>query len=140
MDTVSREKRSEMMAAIKGKGNLSTEVALMTILRKEKITGWRRHYNRVEGRPDFAFPKEKLAIFIDGCFWHGCKKHGAIPKSNIEYWRDKIEANKKRDRSVNRILKNKKWAVLRIWEHEIKYASSRPINKVINLLEKHDNR
>lgn len=134
MDKVTKEKRSEMMAAVKGKGNLTTEVALMKIFRKEKITGWRRHYDRVEGRPDFAFPKQKVAVFIDGCFWHGCKKHGTIPKTNVAYWEEKIENNKKRDRLVSRSLKKREWRVLRIWEHEIK-KNSAILNKKINLLK-----
>ncbi len=119
-DIVTKEKRSKIMSAVKGRGNLSTEVAFIKILRKGKITGWRRHYDRVEGRPDFAFPKQKVAIFIDGCFWHGCKKHGTIPKTNVAYWQGKIENNKKRDKLVNKNLKKKGWRVVRIWEHEFK--------------------
>lgn len=132
MDRVTKEKRSEMMAAVKGRGNLTTEVALMKILRKEKITGWRRHYDRVEGRPDFAFSKEKLAIFIDGCFWHGCKKHGTIPKTNVEFWEKKIETNMKRDKLVSKNLKKKGWRVLRIWEHDLKKKTSTVGTKIIN--------
>lgn len=120
MDRVTKEKRSEMMAAIKGRGNLTTEVALAKIFRREKIAGWRRHYDRVEGRPDFAFPKRKIAVFLDGCFWHGCKKHGTIPKTNVEFWEKKIMRNKERDKEINRELKKKGWRVVRIWEHDIK--------------------
>lgn len=126
MDRVTKEKRSEMMAAVKGRGNLTTEIALMKILKKEKITGWRRHYDRVEGRPDFAFPKQRVVVFIDGCFWHGCKKHATIPKTNTKFWEDKIARNKERDRKVNRELKKAGWAVLRIWEHDM---NKNPIDK-----------
>ena len=119
-DIFSKEKRSEVMAAVKGKGNLTTEVALMKILKEEKITGWRRNYDRVEGRPDFAFPKQKVAVFVDGCFWHGCKKHATSPKTNVEFWGKKIENNKRRDVATNKNLKKKGWRVLRIWEHQIK--------------------
>jgi len=130
MDRVTKEKRSEMMSAIKGKGNLTTEVAFMKILKSEKITGWRSHYNRVEGRPDFAFPKKKLAIFIDGCFWHGCKKHGTVPNTNVEFWEKKIEANKQRDKRVDKSLKSGGWRVLRIWEHETKKNDQKKAKKI----------
>ena len=130
MDRVTKEKRSEMMAAVKGRGNLTTEVALMKILKKEKITGWRSHYDRVEGRPDFAFPKQRVAIFIDGCFWHGCKKHATIPKTNTNFWENKITRNKERDRKVSRELKKAGWSVLRIWEHEIKMNPRKVIERL----------
>lgn len=136
MDRVTKEKRSEMMAAIKGRGNLSTEVALMKILRKEKITGWRRHYNRVEGRPDFAFPKQEVAVFIDGCFWHGCKKHGTIPKTNVQFWEEKIARNKERDKKVNRELKRHGWRVVRIWEHDIKNGMDKGGVKILKFVVK----
>jgi DNA mismatch endonuclease (patch repair protein) len=107
------------MSRIRGKGNKDTEVALARLFRSQRIIGWRRHY-QVEGKPDFAFPKHKLAVFVDGCFWHGCPKHATQPKGNAVFWRDKLEANKTRVRKVNRLLRAKGWRVLRIWEHDMK--------------------
>ena len=117
-DVFSKEKRSEVMSRIRGKGNKDTEVALAKLFRANGITGWRRHYG-IEGKPDFAFPKHKLAVFVDGCFWHGCPKHATQPKGNAQFWRMKLEANKARDRKVNRLLRAKGWRVLRIWEHDL---------------------
>ena len=92
---------------------------LATLLRSERITGWRRQWP-VFGKPDFAFPKHKVAIFVDGCFWHGCPRCYARPKSNREFWDQKREANIARDRRVNRQLRRQGWSVLRIWEHALK--------------------
>jgi DNA mismatch endonuclease (patch repair protein) len=79
----------------------------------------------VKVRPDFIFPKLKLAIFVDGCFWHGCPWHGTQPKGNRAFWKNKIANNKLRDRRVNRTLRSAKWRVLRIWEHALRRATQR---------------
>lgn len=118
-DRITKKKRSENMAAVKGRGNKSTELKLAALFRENKITGWRRHYKRLEGTPDFAFPRRKLAVFIDGCFWHGCKD-SKLPTSNKEFWKKKIASNKKRDWRVNKGIRAKGWKVVRIWEHEMK--------------------
>lgn len=120
MDKISREQRSKNMAAIRSRGNKTTEERFVRYLREMKITGWRRHARGAFGSPDFLFPKLKVAVFIDGCFWHGCKKHYNPPKSNQEYWEPKIKRNKKRDREVNKHYKDKGWEVIRIWEHDLK--------------------
>lgn len=122
MDRISIEQRSKNMAAVKSRGNKSTELKLVALFRKNKITGWRRHYKRLKGTPDFAFPKHKLAVFIDGCFWHGCKQ-SKLPTSNRSFWKKKITSNKERDRRVNKNIRAKGWKVVRIWEHEIKEPS-----------------
>lgn len=70
-------------------------------------------------RPDFIFPKVRLALFVDGCFWHGCPRHGTQPKGNAVFWRNKISRNQARDRLVTRTLRRAGWRVLRIWEHEL---------------------
>jgi len=118
-DVFTQAKRAEVMSRIRGKGNKATEVALAKLLRANQIIGWRRHY-AIEGKPDFAFQRHKLAIFVDGCFWHGCPKHATQPKWNKEFWQAKLEANKARDRRVNRLLRAKGWRVLRIWEHDLR--------------------
>jgi len=119
-DVHSKEIRSKNMSAIKAKGNKSTEISFLRLLKKNKVTGWRRHVCGIYGHPDFIFPKKKLCIFIDGCYWHGCKKCYIRPKTNKKFWDNKIIANKKRDKRVNRCLKQEGWRVLRIWEHQLK--------------------
>ena len=117
-DVFTRRKRSEVMARIRSSGNKDTELALVRLFRKEVITGWRRR-RPLTGKPDFVFREARLAIFVDGCFWHGCLKHSKAPRSNQTYWRAKMIRNKARDRSVSRALRKKGWRVLRIWEHEL---------------------
>ena len=117
-DVFSKSKRSEVMARIRSRGNQATELALAKLFRRHKITGWRRN-QKVFGKPDFIFPKHKLAVFVDGCFWHGCPKHGTQPKGNAAFWRKKISRNQTRDKLVNRALRRAGWRVIRIWEHEL---------------------
>jgi DNA mismatch endonuclease, patch repair protein len=117
-DVFSKKKRSQVMAAIRSKGNKDTELKLASIFRAHGIKGWRRH-QPLSGKPDFVFLKQRLAVFVDGCFWHGCPKHGREPGSNQNYWLAKLHRNKSRDKKVNRILRNSGWNVLRLWEHEL---------------------
>lgn len=117
-DVFTKAKRSEVMARIRGASNRNTELRLIATFRAQSIIGWRRH-RPVFGKPDFVFPTQKLAVFVDGCFWHGCPRHGTKPKSNVTYWWKKISANKARDRLVTRTLRARGWRVLRIWEHEL---------------------
>jgi DNA mismatch endonuclease (patch repair protein) len=131
-DVFTKAKRSEVMSRIRSRGNKDTELALAKLLRRHKITGWRRHIQistsprpspqRGEGvrvRPDFVFSRVRLAIFVDGCFWHGCPKHATKPKNNRAFWHRKLSANKTRDRLVNQTLRRAGWCVLRIWECEL---------------------
>jgi len=118
VDVFSTQKRSQVMAAIKSSGNRSTELTLARIFRRKGIRGWRRNQPLI-GRPDFVFRRERVVLFVDGCFWHGCPKHGRRPDSNTEYWDAKFSRNKKRDRLVNRELRKRGWSVVRIWEHEL---------------------
>lgn len=118
MDVFSTAKRSEIMGRVRGGGNTATELRLIAIFRANKISGWRRRH-LLTGKPDFVFPREKLVVFVDGCFWHGCPTHATWPKNNAEFWRAKILGNQRRDRAVNRLLKKAGWRVLRIWEHAL---------------------
>jgi len=106
------------MSLIRGRGNKATESALAKLFRRHHITGWRRN-QPVFGKPDFVFPKLKLAIFVDGCFWHCCPKHATKPKTNRAFWQRKLSANQKRDRVVTRTLRRTGWRVVRVWEHEL---------------------
>ena len=117
-DVFSREKRSEVMARIKSTGNRETELSLAQFFRRYDIIGWRRKA-AVFGHPDFVFYDLRLAIFVDGCFWHGCPIHGTSPKTNQSYWGPKLERNRNRDNNVNRSLHARGWHVLRIWQHEL---------------------
>ncbi|MDR3549083.1 MAG: very short patch repair endonuclease [Candidatus Pacebacteria bacterium] len=106
------------MAKVRSRGNKSTELIFAKLLRVSGLCGWRRN-QKIVGNPDFVFRKYRLSIFIDGCFWHGCGKHCRMPVSNKQYWKRKINGNRKRDIRSTRILKERGWHVLRLWEHEL---------------------
>jgi DNA mismatch endonuclease, patch repair protein len=118
-DRFSKEKRSQIMSKIKGRGNERTELAMARLLRHNKITGWRRH-QPLTGKPDFTFYEYKTVLFVDGCFWHRCPKHSNMPKTNRAYWNKKLRGNEIHDRTVTRQLKKEGWAILRVWEHELR--------------------
>ena len=117
-DIFTKAKRSDVMSRIRSRGNKGTELALIRVFRAHRITGWRRH-QPVFGKPDFVFPKLHLAVFVDGCFWHGCPIHATKPRNNAGFWRRKFARNKARDRLVTRTLRKNGWRVLRLWEHEL---------------------
>jgi len=117
-DSFNIDKRSSIMRSVKSKGNKSTEIGMIDYFKKNKITGWRRNYN-LPGKPDFIFPKKKIALFADGCFWHGHDCRGLTPKSNKEYWTKKINRNKERDEEITKKLESMGWKVIRIWECKI---------------------
>lgn len=148
-DVFTRRKRSAVMARIRSRGNRDTELALAALLRRHHLTGWRRHVEirrpksevrSFRVRPDFVFPQERVAVFVDGCFWHGCPRHspparwlrkssmpeasrpagGRPARTGKRFWREKLAANRARDRAVNRALRAAGWRVVRIWEHELR--------------------
>lgn len=123
MDTFSTKKRSWIMAQVKSNGNKSTEMNLRTVLKENGITGWRRNYS-LFGKPDFVFPEKRVALFVDGCFWHGHPSKCRIPVTNKSYWELKIARNIERDRLVNLTLRKKNWKVVRIWEDSVKKQST----------------
>lgn len=130
-------KRSSVMAAIRSKGNRDTELKLISIFKLHEITGWRRN-SPLPGKPDFVFQSTRLAIFVDGCFWHGCPLHGRNPDSNPEYWLPKLARNRARDLAVTRELRRRGWRVLRFWEHDLKNGAkvARRINRAFAAQEK----
>lgn len=121
------------MSRIRSSGNEETELALIRIFRAEGITGWRRGRKlrfagcgkTVTVRPDFVFPERKLAVFVDGEFWHGHPTRARIPKTRTAWWTAKIAGNKARDRMQNRLLRQGGWKVVRIWQYQLvpKYRS-----------------
>lgn len=123
-DVFSKEKRSEIMSRVRGSGNRATEERLIALFKEHGVKGWRRNYP-LFGNPDFVFRNAKIAVFVDGEFWHGHPTLGSVPKTNSELWRQKIEKNKRRDREVNRVLRKKGWTVVRIWQHELKTTAWR---------------
>jgi DNA mismatch endonuclease (patch repair protein) len=168
-DIFSKRKRSAVMAAIRSRGNQTTELRLIAVFRAEGIRGWRRQLplrvtipgniqhstanaQRPRGRkaaksgkrlnvessmlevgrlrrapvaaalrvrPDFVFRTRRVAVFVDGCFWHGCPRHYRRPGSRRAFWDAKIARNRQRDREVSRALRRAEWTVLRVWEHEL---------------------
>jgi len=126
--------RSQLMSRVRSRGNRTTELSAIQLLRQHGITGWRRHA-KIVGKPDLVWPKAKLAVFIDGCFWHGhsCGRN-LNPKTNTHLWKQKIQANKIRDRRNNRLLKIAGWNVLRIWECALTKRPARCINRIASFL------
>jgi DNA mismatch endonuclease (patch repair protein) len=133
-DVFTREKRSDVMSRIRGRGNRETELRFAGILRRNAIRGWRRHVEII-GRPDFSFAEWKIAVFIDGCFWHCCPKCGNMPKNNRAFWKRKLEGNVSRDRTVTAELKKLGWRVMRVWEHELP-QESRLVARLLRYIEK----
>ncbi|HLP77467.1 MAG TPA: very short patch repair endonuclease [Candidatus Paceibacterota bacterium] len=144
-DIFSKAKRSDVMSRIRSRGNKDTELALVKLFRERKITGWRRHFEiwkaesgkrKFRVRPDFVFRQVRLAVFVDGCFWHGCPQHATQPKNNGAFWKRKFAANKNRDRLVNRALRRAGWRVIRIWECALsRRRADRTLKRIVRLLE-----
>jgi len=118
-DTFSKEERSAIMRQVKSSRNKSTELKLISFFREHKLTGWRRSY-KLFGKPDFVFLQQKIAIFLDGCFWHGHTCRNTKPKDNKDYWTTKIKRNQNRDKLVTETLAANGWKVIRLWECELK--------------------
>ena len=126
------------MRAVKGQGT-SLERKLWAMLAGLKIKGWQKNPKEIYGAPDVAFTKEKIAIFLDGCFWHGCPVcNRPLPINNSEYWKQKIEKNIRRASFVNNELAQNGWIVIKIWEHELKKKKNVPDihKKILNIYQK----
>jgi DNA mismatch endonuclease (patch repair protein) len=128
--------RSKTMSAIRAKGNRTTEVKLRMALIRAGISGWCLHPADIIGKPDFHFRSESLAIFVDGCFWHGCCRCGHTPKTRSAFWSAKFSRNQARDRAVARSLRKQGIRVVRFWEHQLKSSGgqSKAIAKITYLL------
>lgn len=134
-DVFSKRKRSQIMSVIQGTGNRSTEGRIRYRLVAAGFSGWLLHDKRVAGKPDFTFPKEKVAIFVDGCFWHGCHSCRNIPSANRSFWRRKIFSNRTRDQKVSVTLRKSGWKPLRLWEHEVRRSPEKCLKKIESLLK-----
>ena len=117
-DTVSKEKRSEIMSLVRSKDS-----KIERLFRKElwkRGFRYRKNSNKYFGKPDVVLPKYKTAIFVDSCFWHGCKKHCRLPATRKKFWSEKIGENKRRYKKVNQFYNKMDWRIIRIWEHDLK--------------------
>lgn len=131
-DVFNKSDRSKVMQKIRSNNNKSTELKLIKLFKEHHIVGWRRHYN-VKGHPDFVFPQQRVAIFVDGCFWHGHNCRNLTPKDNSDYWDKKRAYNKKHDAEMTALFEARGWTVLRIWECELKKKN---IHETLNKIKK----
>lgn len=132
-DIFSTTKRSEVMRAIKSKNTKTTELKMMEIFKELHIKGWRRTYPLI-GKPDFVFPKKRIAVFVDGCFWHGHDCRNVTPSANANFWNTKRDYNRKHDQIVTETLIKKNWTVIRIWECELKKKNREKLLEKISVL------
>ncbi|MDD5135618.1 MAG: very short patch repair endonuclease [Phycisphaerae bacterium] len=134
MDTFTKKKRSEIMSKIRSK-NTKAELIIFKELRKKGIY-FQKHYKNAVGKPDIALPRKKIAIFIDGDFWHGYRFNKIKNKLPKKYWLKKIEDNIKRDKKGKALLHKKGWRTLRLWEHEIINDIEESINKILDFISR----
>lgn len=132
-DNLSKEMRSKLMSSIRGK-NTKPELTVRKMLWSKGFR-YRIHDKSVCGTPDISNKKKKLAIFVDGCFWHGCKICYKEPKTNSEFWRKKIQDNKKRRSIVKKRLRSEGWKLIEIWGHEVSKHPNK-IGEKIEMLNK----
>lgn len=140
-DVKTPEQRSRNMAAIKGK-DTKPEMIVRKYLFSRGLR-FRVQVRKLPGTPDIVLPKYKTAIFVNGCFWHGHEgcKYFRLPKSNIEFWKEKIERNIERDRESMQALLVLGWKVIRVWECELRNKANREdtLNKIYNSITTSDN-
>ena len=135
MDHVPKQVRSRIMASVRSRGNRSTEQAMAAVLREAGLIGYRKQW-RIAGKPDFAWPGLKVALFVDGCFWHGCPTCNRPSKSNVVFWEKKVYDNRRRDQRVTRRLRRDGGSVLRVWECKVGAVAS--IARIQRVLEKRE--
>lgn len=122
-DVFSKAERSRIMKSVKSSGNKSTEIKLIRYFKEHHITGWKRGY-QVKGHPDFVFLKRRIAVFVDGCFWHGHDCRNTRPSANFDYWEKKRQRNITHDKEITSLFEQRGWLVIRIWECDLKKKNS----------------
>ena len=132
-DIFTPEKRSDVMKAVKSRNTKTTELKMIEIFKELHIIGWRRTYPLL-GKPDFVFPKKRVVVFVDGCFWHGHDCRNVTPSDNSEFWEAKRLYNKKHDEEVTQTLVEKNWTIIRIWECELKKKNRELLLEKISIL------
>ncbi|WRS28402.1 very short patch repair endonuclease [Oscillospiraceae bacterium MB08-C2-2] len=133
-DVYDKATRSAVMSKVRSKGNKSTELRLIEVFHEYGITGWRRNYT-VKGHPDFVFMERRIAVFVDGCFWHGHDCRNTRPKENEDFWAAKRERNIMHDREVTAKFEQRGWTVVRIWECELKKKNLPKLLAKLNLMK-----
>ena len=132
-DVFDNKKRSEIMSKVRSKNNKSTELKLIQIFGENDIVGWKRNYP-VKGHPDFVFLDRKIAVYVDGCFWHGHDCRNTRPSDNADYWTRKRERNMKHDKEVTELFERRGWVVIRIWECELKKKNYQNLAEKLKIL------
>lgn len=125
---------ARIMKGVRGKGNRTTEARFRAALSAAGIAGWHLNVRQMTGTPDFFFLEERLAVFVDGCFWHGCETCGHIPSKNRTFWQFKINRTRERDRRNTMLLRNQGVSVLRFWEHQVSDSLSLCVDKTLKRL------
>lgn len=133
-DVYDKATRSAVMSKVRSKGNKSTELCLIEVFHEHGITGWRRNYP-IKGHPDFVFMERRIAVFVDGCFWHGHDCRNTRPKENQDFWAAKRERNVMHDREVTAKFEQRGWTVIRIWECELKKKNFPKLLVKLNLMK-----
>lgn len=134
-DSLTPEQRSERMSRVRGTGSRSTEGRVEAALLEKGISGWVKQAKVGPAKPDFYFPDKRLAVFVDGCFWHACPTCSRrTPSAHREFWANKIDQNRRRDNRQHRQLRREGYHVLRIWEHELK--SDRWMKRLLAMLRR----
>lgn len=139
MDVFTKQKRSEIMKSVKSQGNKSTELKFLDLLKQIDSPAWEPHPKDILGKPDYVIRRLKIAFFIDGAFWHGHESRCRIPKTNKEYWINKINKNRARDKKVTAKLRRHGWSVLRIWDFELKENPDEVLRRVKSKINKRKN-
>ncbi|MFD1609668.1 very short patch repair endonuclease [Oceanobacillus luteolus] len=132
VDKMTKEQRRKTMQAIKAKSKLEDSVTRRLWARGVRF---RKNVRGMVGTPDIAIKKYKVVIFIDSCFWHFCPIHGKMPKSNIPFWKKKLERNQERDKEVTEYYLDKGWNIMRIWEHEIREDLESVVDTIVDFIE-----
>lgn len=132
-DVFDKEKRSQIMRSVKNRNTKSTELELIKVFKEKGIKGWRRTYP-VKGHPDFVFLEKRIAVFVDGCFWHGHDCRNTRPAANAEYWNMKRCRNIKHDKAITELFQNRGWIVVRIWECELKKKNKDILDTKLSVL------
>lgn len=123
--------RSRIMRSIRGKQTKTTEVALRMALIRAGIRGWKLNPTGIAGSPDVVFPGQRVVVFADGCFWHGCFRCGHVPKTRGAFWRAKLLGNRQRDRRNSAALRRSGFTVIRVWEHELATDLGRVVDRIL---------
>ena len=132
-DKLTQRERSALMATVRSTGNRSTEIVVERTFQNHAIAGWQKHPKEIIGTPDFFFPKARLAVFVNGCFWHGCEKcKRNIPNNRRSFWLAKIQQNRRRDARVLRQLRRSGFRTLTIWEHSL--ATDRWLGRLLRTI------